>query len=409
MNERAINKLRIKFISISMISFALVTLVMGGVIYAFNLYAVRREAFAVTSEIIQHGGELPAPGEGTRTFGRSLDNWYATRYFAVVFNRNGDVQLMNTSHIASLADDEVKKVAQEARDRYFTFGTLGKYYYQVADRGDGSLIVVCLDFSNQIKMNQRILYIALSLVGTGIFIAAFVVRILSFRVVRSEIRSAEQQKAFITNASHELKTPLAVIRANTEVETMLNGENEWNRSTLRQVERMTGLIQNLVTIVRAEESENSGERREINVGTVLKETVKTFRAVAEQDGLLLKEHAPENLVMIADESQLRQLLTLLIDNSIKYCDKAGTITASAERKGKNIRLQVSNSYEKGKDVDYKRFFERFYREDTSHTQEEKGGYGIGLSIAETLVKQYKGSIDVSWENGEISFVCLLRG
>jgi signal transduction histidine kinase len=113
--------------------------------------------------------------------------------------------------------------------------------------------------------------------------------------------------------------------------------------------------------------------------------------------------------MIADESQLRQLLTLLIDNSIKYCDKAGTITASAERKGKNIRLQVSNSYEKGKDVDYKRFFERFYREDTSHTQEEKGGYGIGLSIAETLVKQYKGSIDVSWENGEISFVCLLRG
>jgi signal transduction histidine kinase len=279
----------------------------------------------------------------------------------------------------------------------------------VGDLEDGGKIIVFLDFSRQLKIIGRILNIALLLVTSGLVVAAFVVRILSFRLVRPEVRAAEQQKAFITNASHELKTPLAVIRANTEVETMLNGENEWNQSTMRQVDRMTGLIQNLVMIARAEENAKNSERREINVTAITRETVQTFHAVAEQEKLKLENKVRDGLVMKADESQIRQLLTLLIDNAIKYCDKNGSILVSAERRGKMIRLQVSNSYENGKNVDCSRFFDRFYREDTAHTQEDKGGFGIGLSIAESLVRQYKGTIDATWNNGVISFVCQLRG
>lgn len=409
MNERAINKLRRKFIMISMHTFTIVMLLTSGVIYLFNLHAMRKEAFWVTGEIIENGGELPVPSGGVVGHQISMDNWYATRYFSVIYDKNGKVQDVIISHISAVGEDDAKEFGRKTLDQYFTFGSIEKYYYRVGDLEDGGKIIVFLDFSRQLEIIGRILNIALLLVTSGLIVAAFVVRSLSFRLVRPEVRAAEQQKAFITNASHELKTPLAVIRANTEVETMLNGENEWNQSTMRQVDRMTGLIQNLVMIARAEENAKNSERREINVTAITRETVQTFHAVAEQEKLKLENKVRDGLVMKADESQIRQLLTLLIDNAIKYCDKNGSILVSAERRGKTIRLQVSNSYENGENVDCSRFFDRFYRENTAHTQEEKGGFGIGLSIAESLVRQYKGTIDATWNNGVISFVCQLRG
>lgn len=409
MNERAINKLRRKFIMISMHTFTIVMLLISGVIYLFNLHAMRKEAFSVTGEIIENGGELPVPSGGVVGHQTSMDNWYATRYFSIIYDKNGKVQDVIISHISAVGEEEAREFGRKTLEQYFTFGSIEKYYYRVAELEDGGKIIVFLDFSRQLKIIGRILNIALLLVTSGLIVAAFVVRILSFRLVRPEVRAAEQQKAFITNASHELKTPLAVIRANTEVETMLNGENEWNQSTMRQVDRMTGLIQNLVMIARAEENAKNSERREINVTAITRETVQTFHAVAEQEKLKLENKVRDGLVMKADESQIRQLLTLLIDNAIKYCDKNGSILVSAERRGKTIRLQVSNSYENGENVDCSRFFDRFYREDTAHTQEDKGGFGIGLSIAESLVRQYKGTIDATWNNGVISFVCQLRG
>lgn len=115
-------------------------------------------------------------------------------------------------------------------------------------------------------------------------------------------------------------------------------------------------------------------------------------------------------MMMANESQIRQLSSLLIDNAIKYCDDGGTIRVTLTQKGRSpVRLDVSNNYAKGGDVDYARFFERFYRQDKSHNI-EKGGYGIGLSIAQAIVEQYKGSsIDAAWKDGIITFTCLLKG
>lgn len=235
-------------------------------------------------------------------------------------------------------------------------------------------------------------------------------RTVSWIIVQPEINNAEIQKEFITNASHELKTPLAVIRANTEVEQMINGENEWNQSTMRQVDRMTGLIQNLVMVSRAQEKENNSERKKINVSAALQETSDTFLPVAVQNGKKLEKEIQENVMMMANESQICQLSSLLIDNAIKYCDDGGTIRVTLTQKGRSpVRLDVSNNYAKGGDVDYARFFERFYRQDKSHNI-EKGGYGIGLSIAQAIVEQYKGSsIDAAWKDGIITFTCLLKG
>jgi signal transduction histidine kinase len=142
----------------------------------------------------------------------------------------------------------------------------------------------------------------------------------------------------------------------------------------------------------------------------LGEAVLIYAERAKIEDITVTYEEPEMLPFVyGDKNRLKQVFINIIDNAIKYCDKNGSILVSAERRGKTIRLQVSNSYENGKNVDCSRFFDRFYRENTAHTQEEKGGFGIGLSIAESLVRQYKGTIDATWNNGVISFVCQLRG
>ncbi|MDY3991545.1 MAG: HAMP domain-containing sensor histidine kinase [Lachnospiraceae bacterium] len=444
MNEQSIKKLKNKFLVISMCSFIAVMVIIGGLIYIGTLTVSRREAHEVTQSIIDNGGELPSvktvirddgsddngqdseddeditnptPKENLNNFlktlfgsGRNIlsnkDQWYATRYFSVIFDRQNNVTDVKADRIASVDLQQAKQYALAVSKNTFSFGSIGNYYYQVSKQKNRT-IVVFVDSTNQIRLTNRILYMALILLGFGSIISFLVLRALSYKVIAPEIRNAEQQKQFITNASHELKTPLAVIKANTQVQEMMNGKDEWSESTMHQVDRMTGLIQNLVTIVRAEEKEDAGDRTDTDISEAIRDTVKSYAPVAENAGETLNQNIGDGIHMNAVESQIRQLATLLIDNAIKYCDEKGTIDVTVIQKGRGIRLSVSNSYADGKNVDYSKFFERFYRADQSHNV-DKGGYGIGLSIAESLVKQYNGSINASWKDGIITFDCILK-
>ena len=444
MNEQSIKKLKNKFLVISMCSFIAVMVIIGGLIYIGTLTVSRREAHEVTQSIIDNGGELPSvktvirddgsddngqdseddeditnptPKENLNNFlktlfgsGRNIlsnkDQWYATRYFSVIFDRQNNVTDIKADRIASVDLQQAKQYALAVSKNTFSFGSIGNYYYQVSKQKNRT-IVVFVDSTNQIRLTNRILYMALILLGFGSIISFLVLRALSYKVIAPEIRNAEQQKQFITNASHELKTPLAVIKANTQVQEMMNGKDEWSESTMHQVDRMTGLIQNLVTIVRAEEKEDAGDRTDTDISEAIRDTVKSYAPVAENAGETLNQNIGDGIHMNAVESQIRQLATLLIDNAIKYCDEKGTIDVTVIQKCRGIRLSVSNSYADGKNVDYSKFFERFYRADQSHNV-DKGGYGIGLSIAESLVKQYNGSINASWKDGIITFDCILK-
>jgi signal transduction histidine kinase len=246
--------------------------------------------------------------------------------------------------------------------------------------------------------------------GIGLLLTLFAVLAVSGHMIQPEIENARRQKMFITNASHELKTPLSVIRANTELEELMNGESEWTQSTLRQVDRLNGLIQNLVMIARAQEAEDPDILGDIDASAAILETVRPYESLALQQGKSLTLDIISGIHMTADESRIRQLAVLLIDNTFKYCDDKGAVSVSFSRHrlGRQVRLIVSNTYAAGKDVDYSRFFERFYREDSSHTADgSRGGYGIGLSIAESICTQYKGSIKASWKDDIITFTCLL--
>ena len=353
-------------------------------------------------------------------FGETPDSYYTTRYFAVLFDESETVSLIKTSHIAYIEEEQAEEYARIALDRPFHFGNFGRYYYYCADRESGGTIVVYLDRTEQLSLMRRVLISVLSILGLGTFLSFFIMRLLSKGFVRTEVENVEKQKQFITNASHELKTPLAVIKANTEMQEMMDGESEWSQSTLRQVDRMTGLIGNLVQIARAQEM-TDGELAPTDIAAAVSETADSFAPVAASDGKKLEKEIPDSLVTKSSDSSMRQLTSLLIDNAIKYCDDGGTIKVELTRSRRGAVLTVSNDYAEGANVDYTRFFERFYRQDEAHTisagtvtgssegssgeRTGKSGYGIGLSIAESLVKSMMGSIDVSWNKGRILFTC----
>ena len=427
MNEKAIRQLRTKFILLSMLGLSLTMLVIGSLIFLTNMSLTHRQINKALDYLIEHDGDFPeesdmselAPEPGHRynfiRFFGEFANQYSqiqsllygsTRCFALLYDEEGNVTELKTHNMPDFGAEEASSFAALALAHPGRTRSSGNYYYRAGKTSEGLSIVVFLDAAAQIDNLFRLMYSALSLITLGILITLIFVRILSERAIRPEIENAELQKRFITNASHELKTPLAVIKANAEMQELLSGENEWTQSTLRQVDRLNGLVQNLVMITRAQEKEEAS-REDLDATKILSETTETFRPVAESEGKHLESSIPEGLSFHATDSELRQLASLLLDNAIKYCDENGTISVTASRKGKVLTFSVSNHYADGKNVDYNRFFERFYREDSSHNVDQ-GGYGIGLSIARSLVERYDGSIRAEWKEGIIRFVCMLK-
>ena len=438
MNEKAIKKLRRKFTILAFLSFVAVMIFMSSTIYITNIVTTTRQVqntlnFLTSDNRIAQdalGGlmtldeaqpveEVPEQSSGLmegffgalrdmfNTNAKSRDEiMYSLRYFTVIYLNDEPVELL---HLNELERNEAIKLADLVKEKAGddTSGMFGNYAYKIK-RVDNSSALVLMNIENEVANVRRVGNITLTLSIFESILALIVVRILSKIAIRPEIRNAENQKKFITNASHELKTPLAVIRANTELEMMMHGEDEWNQSTMNQVDRMTGLIQNLVMIAKADEKANKEDMSQTDVSEVVSGTADTFLPVATQSGKQLTKDIPEGVTMLTHESHIRQLTSLLVDNAIKYCDDGGTIAVALAQKGKGIKLTVSNNYAAGESVDYSRFFDRFYRQDESHNI-DKGGYGIGLSIADSLVRQYKGKIDVSWKDGVISFVCVLKG
>ncbi|MDO4649216.1 MAG: HAMP domain-containing sensor histidine kinase [Eubacteriales bacterium] len=419
MNGFSIRRLRRRFMQITMLSLMLAMFIMNALLYLGTTALNRKIIYNTLSYIIDHDGMLENWDENAaekvpayihvfeELFSatgdyRSPEFRYSTRYFAVYFDTNENVTNVKTSYISAVTDEEAAELGEKALARKSDSGRFDSYYYMIDYEQDGSGMVVYLDGRNTLHNNNRILSMALIVTGFGIIIAFIIARIITNRVIQSEIKNVDIQKRFMTDISHELKTPLAVIRANTEMQEVLDGESEWSASTLRQVDRMNGLIQSLVMISRAEEKQNEAAADIVDVTAAVSETVNNFRAMVINSGKSMTENIDENVKMLAEESQIRQLCSLLVDNAIKYCDDAGVIDVSLKHKGHSITLEISNSYAAGAEVDYTRFFDRFYRQDDSHNI-DKGGYGIGLSIAESIVQRHKGTIDVSWKQGVITF------
>lgn len=432
MNESSIKKLRRKFILTALISFVAVMLLMSTLIYIGNIYSTTRQVVKTLNYLLENDGEVnfsendkskaqnfqKTQNEDSNFFEDLIEDMFNTgidsadfihsvRYFSSEYNIDKNEINIIANHVAVVDENDASEISVNVLQTGSSIGYYNGYAYKMELRGN-KIILVCVGISAQLANVKRIGNISLVILFAGSILAYIFVRIFSWNMIKPEIRAAEQQKQFITNASHELKTPLAVIRANTELEMMMHGDDEWNQSTMNQVDRMTGLIKELVMAAKAEESKDKKSLSEVDFSAVANSVADDFVPVAAQNGKTLERNIAENIKMRANDNQLRQLVTLLVDNAIKYCDDGGKIGVELSAKGKTVLLSVTNNYAQGKDVDYSKFFERFYRKDESHNI-DKGGYGIGLSIADGIVRKYRGSINAAWSDGVIRFDCKLKG
>ena len=277
-----------------------------------------------------------------------------------------------------------------------------------ADRSN-TLDIVFLNYTEVHNWQRQLLDMSIIVSLVSLFIFWLVVVSLSRRAVEPSIRALQTQKRFITNASHELKTPVSIISADAEVLEAMGGENEWTRSIINQSKRLNDLISALVSLTKAGENEKF-QLTDVDLTHIATKAAQDFTPVIEQAGKTLHTHIEDGIHAQAEQRCLTEVLNILLDNATKYCDDGGMIDiAVTPRQGirGGVMLCVSNDYKDGAGKDYSKFFERFYRADESHNS-GKQGFGIGLAMAQELVTRMNGTMDASWHDGRISFTVGLR-
>ena len=409
MSAADIRKLRRKFIGVAMISLLFVMIFIGLAVNLTNFFFSRASIRKKLEGLASQSQPEEVRGGGSPTMGNIFSPEFEHNYYYVFTYGEAEEPQMRSNVMNASDESAVSGYAASVYKGRSRFGKKGSYYYLKTIDSEGRTVIAFLNCSSEISTNYRILILTLGISVLALAIMFLLVYRFSAKMIEPEIENNRRQKEFITNASHELKTPLAVIRANVELLELTQGENEWTRSSLAQIEHVDGLIKNLVMIAKSEEKENEkDERTEFDVSLAVEQTTDTYEALARQTSKTLRKSIAPNLLFVANEAKIRQLTTILLDNAMKYCDEKGMIEVSLEQKEKGgILLCVSNDYAEGASVDYKRFFDRFYRKDAAHTI-DKGGYGIGLSIAENICEECHGSIEVNWEKGRIAFACRLN-
>ena len=489
-----LKKLRRKFIAIAMLSVSIVLIAIVGTINIANYISTNEALDARLKLIAGNGGTFPdlleqknmgvegnktdSINKGTPTLkeppsgktdvqppedmnqadlnendikendlkrhGISPESQFDTRYFTVTINSKGDVENIDTSKIASVSSENAaqyaKKLWKSGKKGDGKNGFSESFKYMTVCEG-GSTMYIFLSCQRELSTIRTYVLASVGISVFGLGVVFVMIYFFSGKILKPVSESYEKQKRFITDASHEIKTPLTIIDANTEVIEMMEGENEWTSSTRKQVARLTSLTEKLVFLSRMDEEATKLEMLEFSLSDAILDTAESFKTVARTKGKKLTIDVTDGILYTGDEKTIRQLVSILFDNAMKYsgCSNAGfekgninknnlnktiqtqndcattinpapEIEISLKQSGKNRIITVWNTVDETANIKKGRqdiLFERFYRTDTSHNS-KTGGFGIGLSAAYAIVKAHKGKITAESKDGRsIKFTIVL--
>lgn len=338
---------------------------------------------------------LPAP----RFFDRAptVETPYETRYFSVSFEENGKLAAVDTSKIAAVSTSQSVKMAKELLAQASTSGYYGNYKY-LADKTDGQTLYIFLDCTKNIQSERQLLLISILVSVVGIIVVFIFVVLLSPKMIRPVAESYEKQKQFITNAGHEIKTPLAVIDSCTDVIELEQGESKWTSGIRSQVQRLGALTAELTSLARLDE-QTELPKEEFSLSEQVTDVLTSFYLLAEQQGLTLEADVQPEISYTGNAPMLEELCSILLDNAIKYTTPGGTIRVSLKRKGRRVLITCENPAAGLTQGSQSHLFDRFYRGDISRGGNQPG-YGIGLSMAEAIVTAHHGKIEADSPDGE---------
>lgn len=438
-----IGKLKRKFVLIAMLSVAIVLTLLMGVVNTVNYLNVIRSAEDRIDYLTSNreSEQPPAPPEGEtlqenetrqepdgtprtpfengrqpwtatgglRLFGNRFDlnaeAHFDSRYFTATVSPAGEVTATELSRIYAVDESEAAEMALAACADGRTSGFTERYRFRATQTEEGTSYLF-LDCSRELDTFYSFLSATVLVGAAGMLLILALVVLFSGAAVRPMAESHEKQKRFITDASHELKTPLAVISADAEVLELTEGENEWTESIKNQVRRLTSLTEKLVMLSRMDEEAYKPVMTDFDLSAAVTEIAASFESVAVSKNRRYETGIAPDVRMHGDEAAVRQLCSLLIDNAMKYSDEGGAVRVTLKKNGKLRELTVWNTVTEISKGKHEELFERFYRADASRAS-RTGGHGIGLSVAKAIVLSHKGKISaVSDDGGSLRFTCV---
>jgi len=386
------NRIRIKFITLSMTAlFVLLFVIIAGM-NVVNYRIIIGEADSTLSMLSENKGIFPPfAGKELPPF-MSQETPYETRYFSMVMSHNKEVIDADISRIVEVDAKKAYEYAVATMEMKEERGFIEQYRY-ISQKENGLQRITFLDMGRKMYSYQTFLKTSIAIGVLGYIGFFIVIVIFSGKIVRPVAESYDKQRRFITDAGHEIKTPLAIINADVDVLEMDLGENEWLADIQKQAKRLAGLTNDLVYLSRMEEEEKDMQLIEFPFSDVVSETVSSFHALAKTQNKTLQCRIPSMMSMTGNEKAIRQLVNILMDNAIKYSPEKGLIFVDAKKQGKNLILTVFNTTQTPVPKEkLNMIFERFYRLDASRST-TTGGYGIGLSVAKAIVSAHDGKIN----------------
>ena len=322
-------------------------------------------------------------------------------YFASRTNKSGDIlELMTDFPYDESATDvvdflqTVRTVSRLERD----FGVCGNFYYKRQPRYYGFLTVY-IDYHRELEEQRGFIALFVFVMLGSLVFSALAVLAIKFFVLNPLKKAFDAQKRFISDAGHELKTPIAAINANLEVLKSEIPENKWVDYIAEENDRMKNLVRDLMYLAHSDSGREKLVMENVNISDAIAFAVLPLESLIFEKGKKLVLDIEEDMMMECDERKIKQLLVILVDNAVKNSDRGDVITVSARKKDGAVVIKVHNTGWGIKSEDLEKIFRRFYRADTSRSR-ETGGYGLGLSIASAIVSEHRGKISAQSEYGK---------
>ena len=316
----------------------------------------------------------------------------------MAFGDNDSILAIDNGEKDVYSEDDLVRIAREILAGNSASGRNGNLTYIVSRRPDYTLVAFMDNTVSESSLNT-LLHNVLLIGGAAILALFFISLYLSKIIIRPLEENDRKQKQFISDASHELKTPVAVISTNAEMLSREIGENEWLDNIRYENERMGGLIRQLLDLSRAENAEAQTEP--VDLSRIVTGETLAFEMLAFDNGKTIQSDIEENIQLSGNPTQLTQIVSILLDNAVRHAT-GSEIILTLKHQGHAAVLNVINEGEEIPPEKLEHLFDRFYRVDEARTDQGLH-YGLGLSIAKAIAEKHSGSITVSCRGGKVQF------